>query len=68
MPFHMKNAGSCALSSDTIYVFGGKACEDGGELQFSNQILMYLVAANTWIRIPVSMPMGVGLITPIKIN
>lgn len=30
MPYHMKNSSSCALSSDSIYLFGGKYCGEFG--------------------------------------
>ena len=67
MPYHMKNASACALSSDSIYVFGGKLTQNG-DIQLSDKILLYQVAANTWIQLPVRIPDALSLITPIKVN
>lgn len=69
MPYDMKNAGSCALSSDTIYVFGGKTlCQETSVLKFSDYIFLYLVSANRWVELALRMPVGLGLTTSIKIN
>jgi len=67
MPYQSRNVAACALSSDTIYVFGGRISVKDKK-QLSNVILLYLIAANLWIELPVKLPQKVALLTPVKIN
>jgi hypothetical protein len=47
-----KNSSMCALTSDSLYVFGGTTPED----HMTEIIEQYLVSANIWITLPVRMP------------
>ena len=67
LPQNTRNASACALSSDSIYLFGGKTFKEG-LAQLSDQIYMYLIAANMWIELPLRMPQKRSLATLIRIN
>lgn len=66
-PYPIKNAGACALSSDSIFLFGGQTNADGDD-QLSNTILQYIIASNVWLELPLRLPVCMSLITSMKIN
>lgn len=59
-----KNSTVCALTSDTLYVFGGST--DSGMM--TEHIEMYIVSANLWILLSVKLPNPVSFITSFKVS
>ena len=59
-----KNSSLCALSADSIYVFGGQTLDD----RMTDVIEMYLVSANIWMRLPVKMHYKLSFITSFKVS
>ena len=64
----MRNSSACALSSDSVYLFGGKICSENRQLVLSDMILQYIVGSNVWLEMPIRLPNPMSLITPVKIN
>lgn len=58
-----KNASACALTSDTIYVFGGtsnkKTCDS---------IEQYSVASDTWTLLKIKLPNPISFLVSFKVN
>lgn len=68
LPVAMRNSSACALSSDSVYLFGGKICSENSQLVLSDMILQYIVGSNVWLEMPIRLPEPMSLITPVKIN
>ena len=66
LPFGVRNPSACALTADTVYLFGGKS-QQGMEMKFSDKILLYIISSNLWLTLPIKMP-KCALTVPIKIN
>jgi hypothetical protein len=58
-----KNASACALSSDTIYLFGGTS-----QVETVDTVEQYSVSTNVWTMLRVRMPMPVAFLTTFKIS
>ena len=54
----------CALTSDSLYVFGGTTPED----HMTEIIEQYLVSANIWITLPVRMPYKMSFLSTFKVS
>ena len=59
-----KNSSMCALTSDSLYVFGGTTPED----HMTEIIEQYLVSANIWITLPVRMPYKMSFLSTFKVS
>lgn len=59
-----KNSSMCALTSDSMYVFGGTTPED----HMTDIIEQYLVSANIWITLPVRMPYKMSFLSAFKVS
>ena len=66
LPFGVRNPSCCALTADTVYLFGGKS-QQGADMKFSDKILLYIISSNIWLTLPLKMP-KCALSVPIKIN
>lgn len=58
-----KNASACALTTDTIYVFGGS-----NQSQSSDTIEQYSIATNTWNILKIKLPSPISFLTSFKIS
>jgi N-acetylneuraminic acid mutarotase len=58
-----KNSSACALTTDTIYIFGGTsqhACSD--------TIEQYSIATNTWNLLKIRLPSPISFTTSFKLS
>eukprot|EP00347_Sterkiella_histriomuscorum_P008465 403344995 len=58
-----KNASACALTTDTIYVFGGS-----NQSQSSDTIEQYSIATNTWNLLKIKLPSPISFLTSFKFS
>ncbi len=58
-----KNSSACALTADTIYVFGGSS-----QSQSSDTIEQYSIATNAWTLLKIKMPCPISFQTSIKLS
>lgn len=56
-----KNASACALSADTIYVFGGTS-----QVETVDTVEQFSISTNVWTMLRVRMPMPVSYLTSFK--
>lgn len=59
-----KNSSLCALTADSLYVFGGTTPDD----HMTDIIEQYLVSANIWITLPVRMPYNMCFLSSFKVS
>lgn len=59
-----KNASLCALTADSMYVFGGTTQED----RMTDVIEQYLVSANIWVTLPVRMQYKMSFLSTFKVS
>lgn len=59
-----KNASVCALTADSLYIFGGTTPDD----HMTDIIEQYLVSANIWISLPVKMPYKMSFLSTFKVS
>jgi hypothetical protein len=59
-----KNSSLCALTSDSMYVFGGTTPDD----HMTEIVEQYLVSANIWITLPVKMPYRMSFLSSFKVS
>jgi hypothetical protein len=60
-----KNASSCALTSDTIYVFGGSSTPKettAGTMNTSDSVEQYCVSTDTWTLLKIRLPNPVQMV------
>ena len=58
-----KNSSACALTTDTIYVFGGSS-----QSQSSDTIEQYSIATNTWNLLKIKLPSPISFVTSFKMS
>ena len=75
LPVPLKNAGACALTSDSIYLFGGHTILSPTEPDAQHRgyalscvIFQYVIAANIWLELQVALPQAAAFMTPVKLN
>ena len=75
LPVPLKNAGACALTSDSIYLFGGHTILSSTESDAQHRgyalscvIFQYVIAANIWLELQVALPQAAAFMTPVKLN
>jgi hypothetical protein len=59
-----KNSSLCAMTADSLYVFGGTNPDD----HMTEIIEQYLVSANIWITLPVKMPYRMSFLSTFKVS
>jgi hypothetical protein len=59
-----KNSSLCALTADSMYVFGGTTPDE----HMTDIIESYLVSANIWITLPVRMPYNMSFLSTFKVS
>jgi Kelch motif len=59
-----KNSSLCALTADSMYVFGGTTPDD----HMTDIIEQYLVSANIWVSLPVRMPYNMSFLSTFKVS
>lgn len=59
-----KNSSVCALTADSMYVFGGTTPDE----HMTDIIEQYLVSANIWITLPVRMPYKLSFLSTFKVS
>jgi hypothetical protein len=62
--FQERTAHYCALTADSMYVFGGMTPDD----HMTEIIEQYLVSANIWVTLPVKMPYHMCFLSTFKIS
>jgi len=58
-----KNASACALSADTIYVFGGTS-----QVETVDTVEQFSISTNVWTMLRVRLPMPVAFLTTFKVS